>query len=69
MPSGVTLLDDLEETVIATVTAPMREEELDEGDRRSWPRAAKVPNEAAGEESADGEATEDAGDGEASSEE
>src|SRR5436305_8978023 len=26
-PAGVTLLDDLEETVLATVTAPMREEE------------------------------------------
>jgi large subunit ribosomal protein L25 len=27
VPEGVTLLDDLEETVLATVTAPMREEE------------------------------------------
>jgi large subunit ribosomal protein L25 len=27
-PEGVTLLDDLEETVLATVTAPIREEEL-----------------------------------------
>ena len=29
-PAGVTLLDDLEETVLATVTAPIREEEPEE---------------------------------------
>ncbi len=31
VPSTVTLLDDLEETVLATVTAPTREEEPEEG--------------------------------------
>lgn len=29
VPDGVTLLDDVDETVLATVTAPMREEELE----------------------------------------
>src|SRR2546421_8563851 len=31
VPEGVKLLDDLEETVLATVTAPIREEEPEEG--------------------------------------
>jgi large subunit ribosomal protein L25 len=68
VPSGVTLLDDLDETVIATVTAPMREEELDEAIAEAA-EGGEGADEAADEASADGEATEDAGDGESSSEE
>jgi large subunit ribosomal protein L25 len=66
VPSGVTLLDDLEETVLATVTAPTREEEPEE--------AVEVgedgePVAEATDESAGDEAGEAAGDGEASAEE
>jgi large subunit ribosomal protein L25 len=52
-PDGVTLLDDLEETVIATVTQPMREEEPVpvEGEEGAEGEAA-----AEGEEAAEGEA-------------
>jgi large subunit ribosomal protein L25 len=44
VPAGVTLLDDLEETVLATVTAPIREEELEaapaaEGEEGETPAA------------------------------
>jgi large subunit ribosomal protein L25 len=51
-PEGVTLLDDLEETVIATVTQPMREEEPEpvEGEEGAEGEAA-----AEGEEAAEGE--------------
>jgi len=51
-PAGVTLLDDLEETVIATVTQPMREEEPEpvEGEEGVEGEAA-----AEGEETAEGE--------------
>jgi large subunit ribosomal protein L25 len=60
-PEGVTLLDDLEETVIATVTQPMREEEPEavEGEE-----GAEAPEgeAAAAEGAAEGDA--DAGTGE-----
>jgi large subunit ribosomal protein L25 len=46
-PQGVTLLDDLEETVIATVTQPMREEE---------PEPVEGEEGAEGEEGVEGEA-------------
>jgi large subunit ribosomal protein L25 len=46
-PEGVTLLDDLEETVIATVTQPMREEQ---------PEPVEGEEGAAGEEGAEGDA-------------
>jgi large subunit ribosomal protein L25 len=46
-PEGVTLLDDLEETVIATVTQPMREEE---------PEPVEGEEGLEGEEGAEGEA-------------
>jgi large subunit ribosomal protein L25 len=55
-PEGVTLLDDLEETVIATVTQPMREEE---------PEPVEGEEAVEGEEGAEGEA---AGEGETASE-
>jgi large subunit ribosomal protein L25 len=60
MPSGVTLLDD-PETVVATVTQPMREEELEaaEGEEGG---AAPAGEAAADEAAAEGEA--DAGTGE-----
>ena len=62
-PEGVKLLDDLEETVVATVTQPMREEEPEpvEGEEGEEGEAAE------GDEAADGEAEGDAaagGDGE-----
>jgi large subunit ribosomal protein L25 len=58
-PEGVTLLDDLEETVLATVTQPMREEEPEpvEGEEGAEGEAA-----AEGEEAAEGET---AGEGDA----
>jgi large subunit ribosomal protein L25 len=68
VPSGVTLLDDPEETVLATVTAPMREEELDEAIAEAA-EGGEGAGEATDDESADAEASEDAGDGESSSEE
>jgi large subunit ribosomal protein L25 len=57
-PEGVTLLDDLEETVIATVTQPMREEEPEpvEGEEGAEAEAA-----AEGEEAADGESAAEGG--------
>jgi large subunit ribosomal protein L25 len=57
-PSGVTLLDDLEETVIATVTQPMREEEPEpvEGEEGVEGEEAAA---AEGEEAADGETAAD----------
>jgi large subunit ribosomal protein L25 len=64
-PEGVTLLDDLEETVIATVTQPMREEEPEpvEGEEGAEGEAAAEGEEAAeGESAAEGDAT--GGDGE-----
>jgi large subunit ribosomal protein L25 len=67
VPSTVTLLDDLEETVLATVTAPTREEEPEEGEVEVGEDGEPVAE--ATDESADGEASEDAGDGESSSEE
>ena len=48
LPEGVTLLDDPEETVLATVTQPTREEEPE-------PEEGEV---AEGEEAAEGEAAE-----------
>jgi large subunit ribosomal protein L25 len=64
-PEGVTLLDDLEETVIATVTQPMREEEPEpvEGEEGAEGEAAAEGEEAAEAESAaEGDAA--GGDGE-----
>jgi large subunit ribosomal protein L25 len=55
-PAGVTLLDDLEETVIATVTQPMREEE---------PESVAGEEGVEGEEGAEGEAV---GEGETAAE-
>jgi len=55
VPEGVKLLDDLEETVLATVSAPMREEEPE-------PEEGEV---AEGEEAAEGEAEAAATEGEA----
>jgi large subunit ribosomal protein L25 len=66
VPSGVTLLDDPEETVLASVTAPMREEELDEAIAEAA-EGGEGDGEATDDESADAEASEDAG--EASTEE
>ena len=62
-PEGVTLLDDLEETVIATVTQPMREEEPEpvEGEEGAEGEEGVA---AEGEEAADGET---AADGDAAS--
>jgi large subunit ribosomal protein L25 len=67
VPSGVTLLDDVEETVIATVTAPMREEELDEAIAEAAEGGEAAAEEA--EETAEAEAVEDTHDGEAHSSE
>jgi large subunit ribosomal protein L25 len=67
VPSGVTLLDDLEETVIATVTAPMREEELDEAIAEAAEGGEAAAEAAEGE--AEAEAVEDTHDGEAHSSE
>jgi large subunit ribosomal protein L25 len=50
VPDGITLLDDVEETVLATVTMPTRVEEPE-------------PEEAEGEEAAEGEEPEAAGEG------
>jgi large subunit ribosomal protein L25 len=67
VPEGVTLLDDLEETVIATVTQPMREEapEPVEGEEGAEGEAAAEGEEAAaeGETAAEGDAA-TGGDGE-----
>ena len=58
-PDGVTLLDDLEETVLATVTAPMREIEPEpvEGEEGVEGEAAAA-GEAAAEAAEDGESAE-----------
>jgi large subunit ribosomal protein L25 len=59
-PAGVTLLDDLEETVLATVTAPMREEEAApaEGEAAEGAEGAAEGDAAAaeGETAAEGDA-------------
>jgi large subunit ribosomal protein L25 len=57
VPEGVRLLDDLEETVIATVTAPMREEEPEpvEGEEAEGEAAAEGEEPAEGEAAAEGE--------------
>ncbi|NUR74841.1 MAG: 50S ribosomal protein L25 [Thermoleophilia bacterium] len=62
VPEGVKLLDDLEETVLATVTAPMREEEPEpvEGEEVE----GEVPEGEAGAEEAAAEGEADAGTGE-----
>jgi large subunit ribosomal protein L25 len=65
-PSGVKLLDDLEETVVATVTQPMREEALEpvEGEAAEGEVAAEGEEAAAeGETAAEGDAA-TGGDGE-----
>ncbi len=64
VPATVTLLDDLEETVLATVTAPTREEGLEEAAAEAGEPVAEAT-----EESAEAEATEDGGDGSTSAEE
>jgi large subunit ribosomal protein L25 len=61
-PEGVTLLDDLEETVLATVTQPMREEEPEpvEGEEGAEGEAAAEGAEGAeGETAAEGDAVTD----------
>jgi large subunit ribosomal protein L25 len=56
-PAGVTLLDDPEETVLATVTAPIREEELPEPEEAEAVEGEELPEgEAAEEAAAEGEA-------------
>ena len=62
VPEGVKLLDDLEETVLATVTAPMREEEPEpvEGEEVE----GEVPEGEAGAEEAAAEGEADASTGE-----
>jgi large subunit ribosomal protein L25 len=52
MPEGVTLLDDLEETVLATVSAPMREEAPEEGVEGEFPEGQRPEGEAGAEEGA-----------------
>ncbi|HWB22354.1 MAG TPA: 50S ribosomal protein L25 [Gaiellaceae bacterium] len=66
VPSAVTLLDDLEETVLATVTAPMREEELEEA---AEGEEGETTAEATDEESPESEAAEDGAADDAASEE
>jgi large subunit ribosomal protein L25 len=60
-PAGVTLLDDPEETVLATVTAPIREEEPEEEEAAEGEAA---PEGEAGAEEAAAEGAADAGTGE-----
>ena len=60
VPEGVTLLDDLHETVLATVSAPMREEELEAAADEAAAEGlggedAEEAPEGAAEEPADGE--------------
>jgi large subunit ribosomal protein L25 len=62
-PEGVTLLDDLEETVIATVTQPMREEALEPAEGEEGEAAAEGEEAAAEGETAEGDAA-TGGDGE-----
>jgi large subunit ribosomal protein L25 len=59
VPEGVTLLDDLEETVIATVTQPTREEPTAEGAAAE----GEVPAGEAAEDAAGAEGDADAGSG------
>ena len=67
LPQGVTALDDAD-TVIATVTQPMREEEPEEAEAAEGEEGAAAEGEEAAE--ADGsDAAEGAGDGDAASEE
>jgi large subunit ribosomal protein L25 len=62
-PEGVTLLDDLEETVIATVTQQMREEEPEPVEGEEGEAAAEGDGAAAEGETAEGDAA-TGGDGE-----
>src|SRR5437762_153848 len=52
-PAGVTLLDDADETVLATVTAPIREEEPEEAAEGEVPEGEAGAAEAAAEGVAD----------------
>jgi large subunit ribosomal protein L25 len=52
-PAGVTLLDDPDETVLATVTAPIREEEPEEAEGEAVPEGEAGAAEAAAEGAAD----------------
>jgi large subunit ribosomal protein L25 len=52
-PAGVTLLDDADETVLATVTAPIREEEPEEAEVEAVPEGEAGAAEAAAEGAAD----------------
>ena len=61
-PAGVTLLDDLEETVLATVTAPIREEELAPADGEEAAEGAAPEAEADSGEAAGGDDAEPAAD-------
>jgi large subunit ribosomal protein L25 len=68
LPQGVTALDDAE-TVIATVTQPMREEEPEEAEGAEGEEGAAAEGEEAAEAEGADAAEGDAGDGAASSEE
>ena len=63
-PAGVTLLDDLEETVLATVTPPLREEEPEPVEGEEAEGEVPEGEEAAAEAAAEGAA--EAGSGESS---
>jgi hypothetical protein len=56
VPSGVTIVDDLEETVIATVTPPRVEEEPEEIESETGLVGEEGEPIAEGEEGAEGEA-------------
>jgi hypothetical protein len=56
VPEGVKLLDDLEETVIATVTQPMREEEPEPVEGEAVEGEVPEGEEGAAEAAAEGEA-------------
>jgi large subunit ribosomal protein L25 len=62
VPEGVTLLDDVEETVLATVTQPTRVEEPEPAEGAEGEEAA-AEGAAAGEPAAEGEPAADAADG------
>jgi large subunit ribosomal protein L25 len=63
VPEGVTLLDDLEETVIATVTQPTREEPEPAAEGVAAEGEAPVGEAAEGEAAAEGDADAGSGDG------
>jgi large subunit ribosomal protein L25 len=66
-PEGVTLLDDLEETVLATVTQPTRVEEPEPAEGEEGDEAAAEGEEPSGEAGESDDAAADGGDGESGS--